>query len=304
MLLNDTQRAPTWKLAIYGPPGVGKTHLGMTAPDPLFLLFERQGFETVRTAARLLGRPMPPVFWVQDLDQFRRIRTILAKEGTAPIAKMVQDALVVPEPDDGDLLDRDALVKALPYVKPKTLVIDSLTEALEMVAAEVDKQGGQDTDKSGLTYRKLKAWNVIGDKGWRLIRAFRDLPYHAMFLCLEGERNHGSDDDPDTHYAPLLPGRQLPKMLARSVNVLGHLVLRRGRENDRMVVKRFVEFVADDTVATKTAYPLRRREPADVGAWLRTLADEKVSTETPEQVAGEPNTENDDETNEKEIDDA
>lgn len=293
MLLNSIQVKPLYKVAIYGPGGVGKTHIGATAPKPLILLFERQGFETVRTAAKMNGGEMPPVIWIRRLKQLDRIKTILATNTKDPIAAMMHDKDVISEEDVMDHgLSREELAKALPYVKPETVVVDSLTEACEMIADAIDARGGLDTDKSGLVYRKLQAWKPITDKCIRMIRAFRDLPYHVLFLCLINERNHGTDEDPDMRYEPLLPGRQLPRLLVTAVNAMGIVMMKRERveEEDgrvRLETRRWVQFVTPDEVASKVAYPLRPREPADAGAWFHAL-EHKVKNVAPAEQPAEP----------------
>ncbi len=285
MLMNAIQQKPLYKVAIYGPPGTGKTHMGALAPDPLILLLERHGYESIRTASVMNGRPIPPVIWVRSLKQLKRIATILASD-PEPIAAMMMDPEVVAEGDVLALgLDRAKLVKGLPYKRPKTVVLDSVSEACEMVAASVDSAGGTESDKSGLEYRKLKAWGPITDKGVALIRTFRDLPYHVLFLALMNERNHGDDTTPDMHYEPALPGRQLPKKLVQVVNACGVAVL--SHINDEKTgrrVGRWVRFITTDRYASKAATPLREREPADPRAWFDALENKIPIKVAPEQI--------------------
>lgn len=276
MFLNAVQRSPAYKLAIYGPPGTGKTHMGATAPDPVILLLERHGFETVRTASKMTGRPMPPVFWIRNYEQLVRARTILASSHEEPLAAMVRDSTLITE---ADLLvfdlDREELVKALPYTRPKTVVVDSVTEACELVASQVDAHGGTET-KDGLTYRKLRAWGPIVEKCTIMIRAFRDLPYHVLLLALAAEQNLGSDDAPDVHHRPALPGRQLWKVLLSCVNACGlarlrYVVDESSEGGKKRKAQRFVQFITPDHIASKVASPLRAIEPADASSWFAAL---------------------------------
>ena len=266
MLLNAVQRKPLYKIGIYGGPGRGKTHIGATAPKPLILLFERHGFETVRTAAKMNGIKPPPVIWVRSLSQLQRIQKILASDTKEPIAAMMRDEEVVSESEVMALdLDRDELVKSLPYTKPETIVVDSITEACELAASFIDENGGTES-KGGLTYRKLKAWGPIADKCTRVIRQFRDLPYHVLFLALVDERNHGSDDEPQMHYTPALPGRKLWKVLVASVNAVGVMRMRHRRDED-------------------TGKVITQREPANAQAWFAALEHGVKNTSTAEQMA-------------------
>lgn len=298
MLMNAVQTKPLYKIAIYGPGGTGKTHIGATSPQPLILLFERHGYETVRTAATMKGVPIPPVLWVRSIGQLSRIQKVLASDLKDPIATMMRDEEIV---NEGDLmaagLDREELVKNLPYTRPETIVIDSLTEAIELLADSIDARGGTETDKSGLTYRKLKAWGPITDKGVRVIRAFRDLPYHVLFICLMNERNHGSDEEPEYRYEPSLPGRQLPKKLVAAVNAMGLVMMRREKDDSGEVhTKRWVQFITPDHIASKVANPLRAREPSDARAWFYALEHKvKIEQSPDEAIVGEDDKEEEDE---------
>jgi len=288
VLLNAIQKKPLYKVGLYGGPGRGKTHVGATAPDPLILLFERHGFETVRTASKMQGRPMPPVLWIRSVKQLYAVQQILAT-AEEPIAAMMRDPDVVSEEEVMEAgLDREKLVEALPYTTPQTIVIDSLTEACELIAKVIDAHGGLET-KDGLTYRKLRAWGPIADKCVATIRAFRDLPYHVLFLMLVDERNLGSDDEPDTHFRPALPGRTLWRPLTAAVNAMGVLQMKHGKTKDgALVTKRWVSFVTPPNVCSKLASPLRAKEPANAGAWFAALEHGVVNTSDPvEQLVEE-----------------
>lgn len=292
MLLNAIQKDPLYKVTVYSEPGLGKTHIGATAPDPLILLFERHGMETVRTAAKMQGGDMPPVIWVRTIQQLQRIQKVLAS-AAEPLPALMRDPDVI---DEGALmeagLDREDLVASLPYTRPKTIVIDSVTEACEMLAAHIDEHGGKET-KDGLTYRKLRAWGPIAEKCTRLIRAFRDLPYHVLFLALVEERNLGSEDHPEIHYRPDLPGRTLWKKLVAACNAVGMLVRRRktvedDKGNKSVKTVRCVMFMTNDIIATKHAAPLRAREPADAGAWFYALEHKVPTSDEVEDIDDAP----------------
>ncbi len=300
MLLNALQQKPLYKIAIYGPGGCGKTFIGARAPKPLILLFERHGFETIRTAAKMANEPMPPVIWVRTLSQLKRVQAILAQNTKDPIAAMMRDDEVITEVALMEAgTSREDLVASLPYAKPETVVLDSLSEACDMIASHIDAHGGQETDRSGLTYRKLKAWTPITEKGAALIRAFRDVPYHVLFLCLVDERNHGDEDNPEMHYGPAMPGRQLAKKLITAVNALGLVVLRQGKKDGRMVTRRWVQFVTPDHVSSKVAHPLRPREPANAASWFHALEHKVQIASVPEEVAAEEAAAEDEEETEK-----
>ena len=292
MLLNAAQKQGLYKFAVYGRGGVGKTHLGVTMPKPLIILTERQGFETVRVAAARMKIPMPPVFWVRDLAQVRAIAGHLRSRTERTIEGLVNDPEVLP---DADLkaygLTRAELVKQIPYGAPDSIVIDMLGEVAEWVGDEIDRVGGMDMEKN-LEVRKLQAWMPIGKRVTGLIRAFRDAPYHVLFLC--HDRIFGGKGDENTEGAqvwPKLPGRDLHKTLMQSVNAMGRMRLIEAtvEVNGKPTTKvyRVVEFITSDHVMTKHATPLRDREPPNAARWIAALSSETRNDDAPEQLVDE-----------------
>ena len=275
-MLNLTQKDPVWKFAVYGPPGTGKTHLAVTMPDPVVFLSERHGFETLRTAAAMLGKPVPPTIWIRTLKQMRASMRILATNRIDPLVQMMRDSDVIPDSDLKESgITRDDLVRALPYVKPRSVSLDSVSELSEMFGALVDSQGGKES-KDGLEYRKMNAWGPIEEKTSEFLRLGRDLPYHVLFICLMNERNHGSTESPDMRFEPLLLGKKLPKKLCSMVNAVGFMRITKERigSGASAVVKltRSVRFVAPDIYMQKCATPLRNDEAPNVEAWIEALS--------------------------------
>lgn len=293
-MMNISQRRQLWKFAVYGPPGAGKTHLALTMEDPFVMLSERQGFETLRTAAVMLGKPVPPTIWIRKLDQLVRITNILATNHVDPLAQMIRDPKVVFDADLEGIEDgvkwkvtREEAVAALPYVKPKSLSVDSGTELGDMFGKLVDEQGGKEV-KDGLEFRRLQAWGPIEEKVSEFMRRVRDLPYHVLFICLLNERNHGTNESPDMRYEPMLPGKKLPKKLASMMNAVGLVRISKQKvgsgEKMRYELRRSVLFVLPDTYMQKCATPLRNQEVPDVGAWIEALSMGKTIESLPHAV--------------------
>lgn len=290
MLLNHTQKSAIYNLAVYAPPGTGKTFLGCTSPKPLILLTEKHGFETIRLASQMLGIPMPPTVWLTTTEQVRRVVRALQANHIDPIAQIVRELM----PDEPKL---DEIIGALPYVKPESIVIDSLTELGDIFAREIDEQGGREVGKDGLEVRKLKAWGPIADKVGAVIKALVDLPYHTVFLALMNERNHGTEDHPDVHREPDLPGRKLPKVLCKYVNALGVMRLQVVPSKDGDVrLRRWVQFAMSDDWMTKIMRPLRDKERPNVTEWIEALSKgvevrgDNAADALPEQPAEDANT--------------
>jgi hypothetical protein len=292
MLLNAVQKQSLFKIAVYGRGGVGKTRLGVTAPKPLYILTERQGFETIRAAAAQLGIPVPVVIWIQNLGQLRAIAKHLRGKSPKTIEGILRDAEIISDEDlAASGFTRDELVAQIPYGCPESIVIDMLGEIAEWVGAEVDEQGGMEI-KNGVEGRKINAWTPIQKRVTSIIRTFRDMPYHVLFLC--HDRLVGGKDDDELSEAqvwPKMPGRELHKVLMQSVNAMGRMrVAERIVEKDGKPTKslvRFVEFITSDSVLTKHANPLREREPANFSKWVEALSSESRISDSAEQSAGD-----------------
>jgi hypothetical protein len=169
---------------------------------------------------------MPPVFWVHSIDQVRAIAGHLRQRSEKTIEGLIMDPQVLP---DEDLkmygLKREDVVKLIPYGSPDTVILDGFSEMADWCAEEIDRQGGTEV-KNGLEQRKLQAWTPIAKKVTGLIRTFRDIPYHTLFIC--HDRIVGGKGDEDLQGAevwPKLPGRDLQKTLMQSVNAMGRMRL-------------------------------------------------------------------------------
>lgn len=272
MLLNTQQDERLWKVLCYGESGVGKTHLGVTAPDPVILLAERQGFETVRDAAHMLGKPTPPTFWMRNLQDFRTAIQVLQND-PAPLATLVQRLA-------GDATEEevDAEMESLPYVRPKTVVIDSCTEVFQLIWDNLLEQAPPKTAKDGLPDTSMRHWSAMRDRASGLIRTCRDLPYHVLFLALLDDREQGEAEQKTRIVQPQAPMRAIPSMLVAACNAAG--VVRRDRvtvadENDpsgrRIEVRRSVRFLCPSFVLAKPLHPLAPEEVPDVSDWFRRL---------------------------------
>lgn len=258
MLLRDKDHARLLKALVYGKSGSGKTHLGVTAPDPVVLLSERQGFETIRDAAARLGRPLPPTFWVRSVDDLREALRILGTS-KAPLEHMQQHFGSADEQDE-----------PLPYATPQTVVLDSMTDIAQLVSDDIDRIAPPRKGKDGLPVKAERYWGVLGDRMHGLIRAFRDLPYHVLFLALLDDRTVGEGEEAARQVGPMMPMRKMPAMLESAVNAVGVASVKQVPVKGQDVeLQHGVTFAAPDWIMTKPLRPLRDREVADFGDWVQ-----------------------------------
>lgn len=281
MLLNANQPRRRWIFGVYGESGVGKTHLGVTAPDPVILLGERQGFETVRDAARLLGKPVPPAFWINNPEALR-VAVSTLQTSDDPLVDLIRHFA-----GPGD--DVDAAIAALPYRKPKTVVADSATEFLQLVWEGIGAQAKTKIAADGLPEVSMRYWGVMKDRSGRLIRAFRDLPYHVLFLALLDDREVGEEDERSRIVQPLTPMRSIPSMLVAATNAFGVAKRERkvsreeGTDKRKIEIRRYVQFEAPSYVVSKPLSPLEAEEIPDVSDWFRRLELDRPDETKPEQ---------------------
>lgn len=267
---------PKIKALVYGAGGTGKTWLGATSPDPVILLLEQHGYESIVQSARLRGVEPPPVFWIRSVAALAEAIKILGTNTSDPIAALVRSSNVVP---DLTQEERNAAIAALPYVVPGTVVLDSLSEASDLIEADLDASLGERLDKDGLPFRPVSAWGVVMDRVLGLVRKMRDLPYHVLMLALVSEREIGEGLDKVVTVGPLVATAKLSHQIVPLVNLAG--IMRstmRPAEGGGVEIVRAVQFIAPSSVVTKTMHGLAEYEAPSFGAWIARVRGEVDST--------------------------
>lgn len=257
-VLTDSAEAYV-KAAIYGQPGTGKTSMGVTAPDPLFLLSERQGYTHIKKAARRLGIAVPDVLMMKSLDDYRAVVRAFHGVRTEPFK--------VVETKTGKVLFERA-------TWPQTLVVDSLTDACKLVDDEVKRDSPPRKASDGLDNVTERHWAALRDRCEKLIRTIRDLPVHVMFLCLADDRTVGEGDATERKVTPQLPMRALPGFLCSAVNVVGittrEITKERDENGDRKIIHA-VRTVGPEAFMLKPCRPLRDVEAPNFSSWVRRI---------------------------------
>lgn len=244
------------KVLIYGQSGTGKTNLGVSAPNPLIALSEQQAVPHIRAAAKRMGRKMPMVIVIETLDDYRCLLAALRGDKAKPFVVKDNAGSVVLQSD----------------VWPDSVVMDSLTDACQLVSDEIREQSPQKVGKDGLPIDSERYWNVLQDRTMKLIRAFRDLPLNVVFLCLLDERIQKDDDGKELSrwVGPQLMMRKLPNVVQAAVNVVG-VTYRKVGAKDKASGERAIEYgVAThgpDWMQLKPFPPLRPYEVTDISSW-------------------------------------
>lgn len=259
--VNFEDKLAIWlKALIYGEPGSGKTNFGVSAKKPLILLSEQQAVANVRDAAKRMGRPCPPTLVMDRLDDYRHVLRALHGDPSKPF--VVQD-------------DQGAVILKLDEW-PETVVLDSITDIAKMVGAEIREQSPPKTGKDGLPIDSERYWQVLADRTEKLIRAFRDVPRHVLFLALLADKEIGEGDEKSRWVGPQMPMKAMPNVLMAAVNVVGITYRTRSKEVviDPVTKKPSRPMVygiattGPDHMKTKPYPPLRDAEVTDFTSWI------------------------------------
>jgi hypothetical protein len=263
MRLDDKADETYIKAAVYGPGGTGKTTFATSAPKPLILLSERQGVLHIRQAAMRAGRPMPAVLLMQNAEDYRRVLVALRGDRTGPL--MIKD-------DQGKLLQQfDEW--------PETVVIDSLTDACRLFVNEIRVQSPPKPGKDGLPVDSTRFWGVLGDRALQLILAFRNLPFHVLFLCTMDDRTTGEGSAEERTVRPAMPMRRMADELCAAVNVMAVTFRTQDPKTKQPVFG--IRTQGPDWMLLKPHYPLRAVECSDYSDWVARINGEKPPTLDP-----------------------
>ncbi len=255
---------PFVNVGVYGPPGTGKTSFGVTAPDPLILLSERQGMVHVLAAAKRLNKPVPPVLFMTCVQDYRNV--VRALHGNKAEPFRVWERVEV---------GKDQFEKRIAYESkawPQSVVLDSLTDACRLIIEEIRTQSPPKRGKDNLPVDSQRFWNVLPDRVMAMIHGFRDAPVHAVFLCLADDREVGDEEDKRRQVKPAFPMRALAQVLAAAVNVMGYTYRREKREMGKPTKLVYgVLTTGPEYMMLKPMRPLRDSEVPDFSHWVKVV---------------------------------
>jgi len=261
------------KALVYGRPGTGKTNFGVSAPRPLILLSEGHAAPHVRAAAIRMGRPVPNVLFMEEANDYRDVLRALHGSKDKPF-------VVRTGPKDA----RETVLELEEW--PETVVLDSVTDAMQVLIDEIRLQSPPKEGKDGLPVDSERFWGALTDRATGLIRAFRDAPLNVLFLALLDDRMVGEGDEATRWVGPSMPMRKLPGALQAAVNVVG--ITYRTRlpeldENGDRMLQYGILTTGPDFMELKPCAPLRDRESTDFADWVR-----RWSGDTSEPLSAPP----------------
>lgn len=259
--LDDSTDPPWFKALVYGTTGSGKTSLGVTAPKPLILLSEAQGAIHVRQAAKRLGVPVPPMFYMESVFDFRNWVRALQGDKSKPLT--VKERFK--DPNTGEIVEH-TVVELTEW--PETVVIDSLTDVCRILIDEIRRESPQKKGQDGLPVDSQRSWQVLGDRYKNLVWAFRDVPAHVLFLALSEDREEGEDGNKVRVLTADLAMKKLPRVTASAVNLVAYAFRKEIRDKDGVRIQHAVMTSGPEYMLLKPYRPLRDTEVPNFGTWV------------------------------------
>ena len=252
MKLADETSQTTLNVLAYGDSGTGKTTLGVSAPSPLILLSETQGMASIKQAAKRQGLPVPRVVIVEEWGDYLTIWETLMKSAGSETVNIAGVEMAYPE----------------------TVVIDSLTDAGNLLWEEIDKIAPPADGKDGLPARGMRSWGAAKDRFEKMLLCYRDLPTHVLFLALRDDKDADEESGKSRSTNPMLPVRSLASRVAAAVNLIA--VTTRSSKKSRDPSKKGsydtiyeVKTVGPEYMLTKEYEPLKHTEAPDFSDWVR-----------------------------------
>ena len=256
--ITSLQNRDRWfKGLFYSAHGVGKTQLGASAVDvewmnDVLFISAESGEET------LYDNP-----YIENLDRLHTIKVTNFKQ-VAHIQEFLRAYCSARDRNDVPTMRKLWLqVTGLEAEEPprfKTVIIDSLTEVevycvyqllnIDIASGKV----GEDIDTAGWPeFRKNNEMVKL------LVRAYRDLPMHVIFLCAQ---NFTQDEQKRYHYAPALTGK-LASQVQGFVDMVGWITTGAAGEDGVAPRRMFVQ-----PVSGGPKFDAKNRKAVYKGAWF------------------------------------
>lgn len=260
--IEAVQSRDRWfKACFYGNHGVGKTELAGTAVDVDFmrdviLIDLEKGQRTIQETPRIENKDLIDRIEVSSFKQTAQVYDFL-KAHCKFRDEDNEKALRVLQSQTFGVLDSE-IDRVRRY---RTAIIDSATELDLYSMQEVMKQDDVAKVLAGDT--EVADWPIFrknSDRVKMLLRAFRDLPMHLIFLC---QRRFSQDERKQYHYNPGITG-QLSGALQSYVDMVGYLRVEEATPDNPMPRRLYVQPVS----GAGGRFDAKNRRASFTGSWF------------------------------------
>lgn len=135
----------------------------------------------------------------------------------------------------------------------ETVIIDSITEINEVIKAEIEKRTGRSVQKAD--------WSEVQSKIKGIIRGFRDLDMHCLFLALE---NIEKDEEKISAVTPGLNGKSATD-IAAFMDIVGYLYSDKATGERKVLTKTHNLYPTKDR---SNVFDVNEETPLDFGEWV------------------------------------
>lgn len=165
-------------------------------------------------------------------------------------------AIADKQPNYVEIKSLNDLREMLVYLKTQkhdyeTVIIDSITEINEIIKADIEKKTGKAME--------IKDWGTLAKNIKEILRGFRDLPMHVLFIAQEATEKDG---DVVTKVVPSLNGKAATE-IAYFMDIVGYLYIEKGTGARKLITLPNSMYLTKDRSKV-----IGNDTPADFAAWV------------------------------------
>lgn len=256
------ERTRWLKFLVYGKHGAGKTELAGSAVDcesmrDVILISAESGDTTLEDNARIKHADKLHVVPVTNFKQVAYIQEFLVKYCKARDANNI---LVMKQLYSQVTGIPVAEITDTGVPRYKTVIIDSLSEVEVYCLYSLLSIDSSKVEMDGIDVAGWPEFRKNAEMVKLLVRAFRDLPMHVIFVCAE---QYTQDDQKRFHYTPQLTGK-LSAQVQGFVDIVGWITVGQATQEQPEAPRR----VYCQPITGGPRFDAKNRRSVFKGAWF------------------------------------